>query len=90
MTIAVSGQKEIFAHGKIRVSVKGGTSVFEINQDNIGWNNISGDGVVDGVIPDGKVTQIEVGSRDTSDTKYRFTDGTGTPVVSFVWLATTD
>lgn len=88
MTIAVSGQEETFAQGKIRVSCKGGTSLFEVNQDGIGFNTVSGTDVVAGVINDGLVTQIEVGSPDTKDTVYRFTDGTGTPVLSFVWLPT--
>jgi hypothetical protein len=55
MTIAISGKEIIWTSGAVRVSCSGGSSLFEINQDSIGWNNVSGGIIVDGVIPDGAV-----------------------------------
>ena len=78
MTKAVSGKEFEWAKGRMRISCKGGTSVMEINQDDIGFNLVSGGVVVDGVIPDGAVIETtELGSDEPIKNKIRFT-GTGT------------
>ena len=84
--IVVSGEPLLFAKGYIRVSCKGGTSLLTANQLNIGDNNISGVGVSNGIIADGFIGLVEVGSPDVNDTVYTFTTQSGTPVISYVWV----
>lgn len=78
MAIATSGVPIKWASGAMRVSCSGGSSLIEINQDNTGWNKLSGDVVVDGVIPDGAVFITEDLTPDEYESvSLRFT-GAGT------------
>ena len=84
MAIAVSGKAFKAPKGSLRVQCTGGDSLFEINQNGIGWSPVSGGDIVAGVVPDGTVFMTEDLSEygaDDNSTQLRFT---GSGIVSYV------
>lgn len=78
MAIATSGKAYKWGASKMLVTCVGGTSLVEINRDDTGYVPLTGGEIIQGIIPNNATF-----TADLKTCFIRFTDQTGTPVISF-------